>query len=81
MEPFDLEAVYDAEIAPLMSQIIAICQRNRMPMIATFAYRGDERGENDLCTTVLPFDDRTPQTIALAYGVIMRNSSDLEGGA
>ena len=43
---YDLEAIYDAEIGPLMAQIIAICERHELPMIASFAYRA------------LHFDDR-----------------------
>lgn len=36
-----LEAVYDAEISPLMTQIIAICKRENLPMFATFKLDGD----------------------------------------
>ena len=55
---FDLEAVYDSEISPLMRQVIAICKRVNMPMLATFCYgRGrdaDDPDKTDYCTTVLP---------------------------
>jgi hypothetical protein len=63
--PFDLEAVYDNEISPLMEQIIAICKRERMPMIASFCYakgkvEGDPEGL-DYCTTLIPRGDwQTP---------------------
>ena len=50
---YDLEAIYDAEIGPLMAQIIAICKRHELPMIASFAYR-----TGSFCSTVLHFDDR-----------------------
>lgn len=34
----DLEKVYDEEIAPLMTQIINICNKHELPMIAEFEY-------------------------------------------
>ncbi len=30
------ETVYDAEVAPLMEQIVDICKRNDIPMVASF---------------------------------------------
>ncbi len=59
---YDLEAVYDAEIAPLMTQIIAICERVNMPVVASFSYRRDAAGEYDLCSTAIGSTDRTPPT-------------------
>lgn len=54
---FDLESVYDEQIAPLMTQIIAVCKEHHLPMFATFLYRSD--GDDcEYCTTNLPFDDR-----------------------
>lgn len=54
----DSEAIYDAEISPLMTQIIAICKRHRIPMLATFQYsnRETDEGNAHFCTTRLPFD-------------------------
>jgi hypothetical protein len=49
---WDLEAVYDAEISPLMTQIIAICKRVGLPMVASFQYANRE--DEALCTTALP---------------------------
>jgi len=54
---WDKEAIYDAEIAPLMQQVIAICQREKIPLFASFAYRdSDETGDGvtSYCTTHLP---------------------------
>jgi hypothetical protein len=75
-EPFDLEAVYDAEIAPLMRQIIAICKRERMPVFASFAYGSDGEG-HDFCTTHLPFDGRTPPQFTKAHGLIYQGFAAL----
>ena len=44
----DKEKVYDEEIHPLMAQIIAICKRENIPMVASFEY-----GPGDLCSTIL----------------------------
>lgn len=47
------ETAYDERIAPLMTQIIALCQEHKINMFATFAL--DEHGEDGLlkCTTAL----------------------------
>jgi hypothetical protein len=54
-EDFDLEAVYDEKIFPLMAQIIDICREHRMPMFASFLYGRDSSGTDDeqchFCTT------------------------------
>jgi hypothetical protein len=57
----DLEPVYDAEIAPLMTRIIEICKQHDLPMFCSFQLSdGDpeahEAGREPLfCTTyILP---------------------------
>lgn len=45
----DNEAIYDQEIAPLMSQIIDICKKHQIPMFATFEY-----APGSFCDTFLP---------------------------
>jgi hypothetical protein len=58
---FDLEAVYDAEIAPLMTKIIEVCKTHKMPMFATFLYMNDPAdGSDGVCTTNLMFDKERP---------------------
>jgi hypothetical protein len=60
-ESFDLESVYDAEIAPLMTKIIEICKAHKLPMFATFLYVNDpEAGDEGVCTTNLMFGDERP---------------------
>jgi hypothetical protein len=61
-ESYDLEAVYDSEIAPLVAQIHEICRRIKMPYVASFAVRRDEAGEYDLCSSALAWADRRPNT-------------------
>lgn len=60
---FDLEAVYDAEISPLMKRIIEICKEHELPMVASFCYRSDGDGANDASNTCLPFGDRQPERL------------------
>ena len=56
---FDLEKVYDEQIAPLMTQIIAICKEHKLPLFATFLYADDEdRGGGQLCTTYQFYKER-----------------------
>lgn len=59
---YDLEAVYDAEIAPLMAQIYEICKRVEMPYVASFSYRRDKASEYDLCSSALVWAARAPTT-------------------
>jgi len=58
-QAFDLEQVYDDQIAPLMTQIIDICKANKLPLFATFLYGHDpDNGGGQLCTTSLLFKER-----------------------
>ena len=58
-ESFDLEKVYDEQIAPLMTQIINICKEHKLPMFASFLYKNDSENEDDgCCTTNLMFKER-----------------------
>ena len=77
-QPFDLEQVYDDQIAPLMTQIIEICKTHTLPMFATFLYGNDidddEGGK--LCTTSLLFKERLiPEEMLDLPKVIMPQSS------
>lgn len=76
--PFNLESVYDTEIFPPMSQIIDICKRHKMPMLATFMYQ-HHHGEEELdsyCTTSLGGEsDWKPDKLIKATEIIRRNDS------
>lgn len=48
------EAIYDEQIHPLMSKIIAICKEHQIPMVAQFQYENDEENGPGFCTTSLP---------------------------
>lgn len=51
------EEVYDAEVYPLMAQIIAICKRNKIAMLASFTL---DLNESLQCTTALLDDEYEP---------------------
>jgi hypothetical protein len=68
---YDLEHVYDEQIAPLMAQIITICETHGLPMIATFAYKRDG-DENDFCTSSIDSLNRAPVDMRLAVGFLIR---------
>lgn len=76
--PFDLESVYDEEIAPLMTKIIDICKRHKMPMLATFMYQ-HHHGKDELesyCTTSLGGEgDWKPEKIIKATEIIRRQDN------
>jgi len=54
---FNLEGVYDDQIAPLMAEIIQICKTHKLPMFAVFQYEAtDEEQGNGYVRTRIPAD-------------------------
>ena len=49
------EQVYDAEISPMMAQILAICKQHNIAMVASF-----DIGDEMLCTSALLTDEYDP---------------------
>lgn len=74
---FDLEAVYDSEIAPLMTLIIEICKAHKLPMFATFLYMNDPDGDDGVCTTNLMFEDRPIPEKLLNLARSLRSSAPM----
>lgn len=66
---YDKEAIYDAEIAPLMTQIIDICKKNSINMIASFAIKHDEGG-HFLCSSAQLHKGDKPREIADCYNIL-----------
>ncbi len=62
-ELWDKEAVYDAEISPLVKQIIALCKEHRIPLVATFQIGNDEERGGFFSTTRLPFTPESSQRL------------------
>jgi hypothetical protein len=61
-ESWTEETVYDAEVAPLMARIIAICKEHKIPMAAVFQYQDTEDDGPGHVFTTLPFAGRgSPQ--------------------
>ena len=84
------EAIYDDQIAHLMGQIIAVCNRHQIPLVADFDLGLDENEGNHLhCTTVIQLehegpDGRLKRMSEIAYppesnGVTMVTVRDGEG--
>lgn len=44
----DKETIYDEQIAPLMTQLLEVCQREGIPMFASFQY-----SDEGFCTSAL----------------------------
>jgi len=57
MESFDLEQVYDEQIAPLMAKIIEICKEHKLPMAADFLCRNSDDEGEEYCTSFADFRD------------------------
>lgn len=58
-EPWDKEDVYDNQISPLVTQIIAICKEHQMPAVIQVQYCDTAEEGPGFCTTTLPFEGRT----------------------
>lgn len=58
---FDEETAYDEKIAPLMTQIIAVCREHRIPMVAKFQYANRAEEGPLFCTTTIPIEGRTSE--------------------
>ena len=70
-EPFDLESVYDEQIAPLMAQIIAICKEHRLPMLAVFFYELDAARESaGFCSSILHHGRKLPPQMTMAAAAL-----------
>lgn len=66
------EEIYDAEINPLMTQIIAICKEHKIALLATFELPCDD--DPDLaCTTALLADEYEPSEKVLEALRVIRN--------
>lgn len=50
---WDKEDVYDEQIAPLMSEIINICRKNNLPIVASFQYCNRKEDGPGYCSTTL----------------------------
>lgn len=64
------EQIYDAQIAPLMRQIIEVCQKHGIAMVASYAIPSDD-DPNIRCTTHLA-DETGATPFAGAHGYIRR---------
>ena len=71
METFNKEDVYDAEIGPLMTKIIDICNGHKIPMLASFTYESCEEKGIGHCTTLLNgFENRKDDDLQHANKII-----------
>lgn len=50
-QEYNLEPIYDEQIAPLMTEIIRICREHGLPFICSFAYRYSKEDGYDCCTS------------------------------
>lgn len=69
-ELYNLEDVYDNEISPLMQKIIEICNKHKIPMMASFSYENNEELGFGRCSTHLGYEGRKDIVNHKANGVI-----------
>ena len=83
------EQIYDDEIAPLMTKIIAVCKENNIPMVFSAQLNDDREGRTDvnddgedlsgfLCTTILlgeKFPHAHPKLVQAAAAIRPRRAS------
>lgn len=74
-DSYDLEKVYDEQIAPLMTKIIAVCNEHKMPIFATFQYAATEDDEFVCTTNSLHADTRRLGNIANLLATLNRSGS------
>ena len=68
---YDKEQIYDEQIYDLMDQIIKVCKKNNIQMLASFGLKDyDETGDDLKCTTYLPSSEYNMKTLEDAYKVI-----------
>lgn len=71
--PQTKEEIYDSQVSPLMTQIIAICKEHKIAMLADFALTSEESDDGPLkCTTVLLGDETEPPELMLRALEILR---------
>lgn len=66
------EAIYDAEIAPLMTQIVAVCRRADIPIVASFQLDDDRPDGSGLFCSTLITDETTAMSLRRAAAAIKR---------
>lgn len=77
MEIFNKEDIYDNEISPLIRQLIDLCKKHGMPMLASIAYENCPDKGLGLCITLVNnIPDRPCDTLQKAARVL-RESNDI----
>jgi hypothetical protein len=64
------EAIYDAQISPLMAQIIAICKEHKIPMLADFDLNSEETPELKCTSCLLDSGWEPAEAMMQAYAVL-----------
>ncbi|MBR8135115.1 hypothetical protein [Burkholderia cenocepacia] len=72
------EQIYDRQISPLMTRIIAICKEHKIPIVASFFTPGDDDPELAVTTALLGDGFEAPQNFSNALRELR---PELFGGA
>ena len=68
------EEAYDSRVAPLMTQVIAICKEHKIPVLASFCL---DLEEGLHCTTALLADEYEPSDKLLAANRQLQHRSPM----
>lgn len=80
LKPEEWEAVYDAEISPLMNKIIEVCNRVGMPMLACYQLDRKEDGpwhKTLMCTTAIHLNNATSNDMFRAFEALRPSLGDI----
>lgn len=70
---YDKESVYDEKIAPLMTEIIKICNEHDIKMFADFYLKEPDDDNDELhCTTSLNAGDNTSKRLTDCYNIALK---------
>ncbi|RQZ50901.1 hypothetical protein [Burkholderia sp. Bp9099] len=64
------EQIYDEQISPLMTQIIAICKEHKIPVLASFFAPGEDDPELAVTTALLGNGFESPVNFSNALRVL-----------
>lgn len=67
------EEIYDDQISPLMSKVIAICKEHKIANVCSFFLGDSEEGSGLHCTTAMVQEDFEPSDeLEQCYSILMQ---------
>lgn len=70
------EDIYDEEIAPLMSEIIKICEASKMAMVASFDISSTDDQHHRCTTALLQEEHNPPHSMLVALNILFSKAKE-----